>query len=210
MRAFNPGPAAGRLTIRFGMARDRTIRATHVPLLVSLVASLGALPMAAAPLVGQGGGRAPVLLRQLYGDVAVEVRQAPNQAVYVGAAGGQRTVALTLLARDLRRWADSATRVLARRVPRATRIGEWRATVEGPGLQAGAMTLTRKVDGKNTIISVFIASDQFEGVRLPLTSAEARAFVGAMRRVAATVLAPPRKPPAGRRGREPAAPEPTA
>lgn len=151
-----------------------------------------------------------MLLRQLYGNVAVEVRQAPNQAVYLGAADGHQTVALTLLARDLRRWADSATRVLARRVPRVTRVAEWRATVEGPGLEAGAMTLTRKVDGKDTMISVFIANSQFEGVRLPLTSAEARAFIGAMRRAAATVLAPPRKPPARGRGPRPPAPEPDA
>ncbi len=166
-----------------------------------------ALSLAVALLVPAGGAaQAPdtspprVLLRQLYGDVAVELRTAPAGGIRLGAADGTRTIALTVLARDLRRWSDSAVRVLAARAPRRTRAGEWRATVEGPGLEAGAMSLTRTIAKKDTTISVFISNSQFEGVKFEVGAAEARAFVAAMRRAAAVVLAPPpaRKPPATR------------
>ncbi|NUQ12862.1 MAG: hypothetical protein HUU26_11165, partial [Gemmatimonadaceae bacterium] len=52
------------------------------------------------------------LLRQLVGDVAVEVRTRTPGALVLGATDGRTSLVINLLATDVRRWADSATRIL--------------------------------------------------------------------------------------------------
>lgn len=149
--------------------------------------------------VAQGSGES--LVRQMYADVAVEVRRQDAGALLVAAAGAEKTITVRLLARDLRRWADSASRVLsARRRSRADSV-RWAATVEGPGVEAGSMSLTRAISPPDTTISVLFADTEFETVRASLSSAEARAFVTAMRKAADAAL------PAAR-GRGGAAPRP--
>jgi hypothetical protein len=139
----------------------------------------------------QESGRA--LLRQLYGDVAVVVHSAPAAAVRVGADDGKKSVTITLLARDLRRWADSASKILAARPARRGASARWRAIAEGPGVAAGSMTLSRSIAEGDTTITFFVADPEFESIRVDIAAEEARALVRAMRRVANTVLTPPRR-----------------
>lgn len=143
----------------------------------------------------QEGQRA--LLRQLYGDVAVEVRDISGGAMRFAFTDGDKTIALTLLARDVRRWADSATRVLAARRRARDSTARWQARVEGPGVEAGAISLSRTLTRTDTTIAIFAADAQFESVRAVVTAEEARALVGALRRAANAILNPPR----GRSGR---------
>jgi len=162
--------------------------------LVTLVVCAGAAihPSAEAQPTG------PVLLRQLYGDLGLEVRSAEAQAMYIGAADGQRTIAVLLLARDVRRWADSASRVLGSRLRGKEQTGRWAATVEEPGSRSGSMMLSRSIEQGDTVITVFLADNDLYGVRTTVDAFEARAFVGAMKRVAEAILFPTR--PKGKGG----------
>lgn len=149
-----------------------------------------------SPAGAQTSGRA--FLRQMYGDVAVEAREAPGGALRLGVTDGKKTVTLVLMARDVRRWADSATRVLAARKRARDSTARWQAVAEGPGIAAGSITLARTIAPGDTTITFFAADSAFEAIRTNVTLGEARALVGAMRRAANAILNPPRP---GRSGR---------
>lgn len=171
------------------------MRAVVLPIALVIASSL--LPSGSA---AQEGRRA--LLRQMYGDVAVEVRDVTGQAMRFAFTDGEKTIALTVLARDARGWADSATRVLAARRRARDSTARWQATVEGPGIEAGAITLSRTLTRTDTTISLFAADAQFESVRVVISAEEARALIGAVRRAANAMLNPPRGR-SGRRGGQP-------
>jgi hypothetical protein len=175
---------------------SRSLRIVGPPILFAL--TLGTL--AASTLPGQTPRRA--LLRQMYGNVALEVWQVTANALHIGAADGRRVLSISVLPRDLRRWTDSASRILSARATRREVESRWRAIVEEPGVQGGSMSLLRTITGADTTVSLFIADGQFEGVRTPLDPDEARVLVNAMRRAADAALAPARgrsNAPAARR-----------
>lgn len=148
---------------------------------------------------GLAGAQSPArtLLRQLYGELAFDVRtaEAGGGAIILGVADEKRSITVTLLAQDLRRWSDSLTKVLAARLPRRGQAATWNVTVAGPGLAAGTMALTRTVAPGDTSIALLVTDQDFLAVRTDLTLAEARSMAAAMRRAAALALAPPGKPP---------------
>jgi hypothetical protein len=162
------------------------LRFFRAPILFSLTLA------AVAP--AKAGGQTPrrALLRQMYGDVAIEVWQVTANALHIGAADARRVLSISVVPRDLRRWTDSAGRILTARAQRREVESRWRAIVEEPGVQGGSMSLLRTINGADTTISLFIADGQFEGVRTPLDPDEARALVSAMRRAADAALAPAR------------------
>ncbi|HEX9565211.1 MAG TPA: hypothetical protein VF981_14610 [Gemmatimonadaceae bacterium] len=166
---------------------SRFTSSAHVMAGLTLVASLWSVPSAAAAQTP-----ARVLLRQLYGDLAFDVRTADANGVQLGVADATGSIAVTILARDLRGWADSVTKILAARPPRRGQTARWDAAVTGPGLVAGSMALSRSVAPGDTSIALLVTDTQFVGVRTNLTMAEARALAGAMRRAASAVLNPPR------------------
>jgi hypothetical protein len=155
-----------------------------------VLASLWLVP--AGRTAAQPSGQ--VLLRQLHGDLAFVVRRGESQSLLLGVGDSNRSIAVSVLARDLRRWADSATRILAARAPRRGQSVTWNAAVTGPGVVAGSMALTRTVAPGDTSIALMVTDTGFVAVRTTLTLVEARALVGAMRRAATTVLTPARKP----------------
>ena len=134
------------------------------------------------------------VLRQLYGDLAFEVRTKGQGTLNVGAADSRTTVVLTLMAVDLRRWSDSVTRVLDARAPRRGQSASWNAVVAGPGNVAGSMALTRSIAPGDTTIILLVTDTAFHGVRTPLSTYEARALASAMKR-AANASMPTRVPP---------------
>lgn len=172
----------------------RTLPAPRVIVLLAVL-----IPGGAAPAQPAG----TTLVRQLYADVAIEVRRAAEGAVLVAAADGATSVAVTFLARDLRRWADSAAKVLVAKTRTRRDSARWRAMVEGPGVEAGSLSLSRAIAPPDTTISLLLADAQFQTVRFSLGAQEARAFVTAMRKAADAVIpAAPRRrgatpPPAG-------------
>lgn len=160
---------------------------TALAMLMALVASASGPSLAAA----QTGGRS--FLRQIYGDLAVEVRSAPANSLRIGVANGQRSLTITVLARDLRRWADSATRVLSARAATRRDTTRFQAMVEGPGVSAGSMTLARTISSTDTVVSFFLADAEFQTARTVISPEEAKVLVGAMRRAADAMLAPSRR-----------------
>ncbi len=153
----------------------------------------GALAFGTAESGAQQAGT--VLLRQLYGDLAFDIRMGTAGAVQMGIADSTRSVTITVLARDLQLWADSVNRILSARPPRRNRKAEWNATVRGPGVAAGTMALTRNVNGKDTTTTLLVTDADFMAVRTRLSTVEARSLMAAMRRVAK--VATSRKPRSG-------------
>jgi hypothetical protein len=113
------------------------------------------------------------------------------------------------MALDMRRWSDSATRMLAA-TPRKGQTAKWEAVVAGPGVAAGSMSLARSISPGDTTLILLVTDTAFHGVRTPLTMAEAKALAVAMKRAAMASLptkvppmkaappatkAPPKKPP---------------
>ncbi len=163
--------------------------------LASVIPSLAAaLSLCSPQQVPQSPER--LLLRQLYGDLAVEVRTKVPGTLILAAADARSSLVLTLLATDARRWADSAARILAAPAPGRGRSATWEAEVAGPGVSAGSISLSRRVAPGDTAIVLLVTDASFQGVRTELTMENARALTQAMRRAAAASVArPPRQPP---------------
>ena len=147
------------------------------------------------------------VLRQLYGDLAFEVRTRGQGSLTLGVADSRTQLVVDFMATDLRRWADSATRVLTARPPRRGRTVKWEAVVAGPGVVAGSMALARTITPTDTSIVLLVTDTAFLAVRTPLRMEEARALTAAMKRAANAALPtrpaplprtkkpPPTKPP---------------
>lgn len=146
------------------------------------------------------------VLRQLYGDLAFEVRTRGQGSLTLGVADSRTSLVFNLMATDLRRWSDSATRVLAARPPRRGQTAKWEAVVSGPGVIAGSMALARTITPTDTSIVLLVTDTAFHAVRTTLRMDEARALAAAMKRAANASLptrpaplpkaaVPPKKPP---------------
>jgi hypothetical protein len=134
------------------------------------------------------------VLRQLYGDLAFEVRTKGQGSVMVGVADSRTQLVFSLMATDLRRWSDSASRVLVAKAPRKGQSVKWEAVVAGPGNVAGSMALSRSIAPGDTSIVLLVTDTAFRGVRTSLTMEEARALAAAMKRAAMASL-PTKVPP---------------
>jgi hypothetical protein len=174
------GPSAA-VPLAFG---HRWFRAGTRVALAACLATVAAVPVAA-----QDGVR--VIARTLLGTLAVEVRASPIVGVRVGVADSSGVVLVQVRGTDARRWADSASRMLARR-PGAT--GSWRAVLEEPGMGSGALILTRLDSARVVRLALFASDNPPGGSRTGLTASEARTLVSIVRRAAAQA-APPRARP---------------
>jgi hypothetical protein len=109
----------------------------------------------------------------------------------VGVADSRTSLVITFLALDLRRWSDSATRMLAAH-PRRGSIVKWEASVAGPGVNAGSMSMARTITPTDTSVVLLVTDTSFHAVRTPLSMEDARAIAAAMKRAANASL--PTKP----------------
>jgi hypothetical protein len=178
----------------------------------NLAVALTALSLWSFP--GSAAAQAPQrsVLRQLVGDLAIEARTRGDGSMTLGAADSRSSVVVTFMAIDLRRWSDSATRMLAAK-PRRGSIIKWEASVSGPGVTAGSMSLARTITATDTTIVLLVTDTSFHAVRTPLSPEDAKALAAAMKRAAnaslptqaaplpksttprKTAVPPPKKPP---------------
>ncbi|MBK6488873.1 MAG: hypothetical protein IPF98_18960 [Gemmatimonadetes bacterium] len=158
----------------------------------------------------------PPAVRTLLGDVALILRAEGPQSLRIGVAGAARAMSLVVLTSDARRWADSATVLLAPQRPPSVRakrtardgIERSRVILEEPGVGAGSFMLTR-VDSAGTRRFLLFADDSaLSGIRQTLALDEARLLVRLVRRAATP--SPPRRPPARKGTKAGKAPEPPA
>lgn len=166
-------------------------RRRHVRVYLTTFAATAMAAFGSSLAEAQTGGRS--FLRQIYGELAVEVRSTSANSLRIGVADGRTSLTITVLARDLRRWADSASRVLAARRAGRDDTTRFQAMVEGPGVSAGSMTLSRTITATDTVVSFFVADAEFQTLRTVVDDAEARTLVAAMRRAANAMLSPPRR-----------------
>lgn len=169
--------------------------------------ALTALSLWSPAAIGAQAGTRSVL-RQLYGDLAFEGRTQGQGSLTLGVADSRTSLVVTFMATDLRRWSDSATRVLAAR-PRRGATATWEAVVSGPGVTAGSMSLARSISPTETTIVLLVTDTSFRAVRSVLSASEAGALAAALKRAAnaslptraaplprATPAPPAKKPPA--------------
>jgi hypothetical protein len=149
----------------------------------NLAVALTALSLWLLP--GGAAAQAPQrsVLRQLVGDLAMEARTRGDGSMTLGAADSRTSVVVTFMATDLRRWSDSATRMLAAK-PRRGSIIKWEASVSGPGIAAGSMSLARTITATDTTIVLLVTDTSFRAVRTPLSAEDAKALAAAMKRAA--------------------------
>ncbi|MBV6522324.1 MAG: hypothetical protein MNPFHGCM_02472 [Gemmatimonadaceae bacterium] len=145
---------------------------------------LAASIFAASHMLATDGGAQPAsqpTSRLLLGDVAVEIRPASDDRLTFAIADSVRSLVLTVLARDARRWSDSAA-ILLRPMRRSRRSDADRTVVlEEPGIEAGSISLTRRVTDAGAQWSLFVADRTFETIRVALEITDVRAVVSAMR-----------------------------
>ena len=181
----------------------------YIPRLSALAAAVLSLWSPLSQAGAQSGERS--VLRQLYGDLAFEVRTRGQGSLLVGVADARTSLVVSLMAIDLRRWSDSATRLLAAKPSRRGTTVKWEAVVDGPGVAAGSMALARTITPTDTTVILLVTDSAFRGVRTALSMAEARALAVAMKRAAnaslptraaplpkakpPAITAPPKKPP---------------
>ena len=155
---------------------------------------------------GLGAQESPrVVVRTMFGEVALEIRVARAGIISVGAADARRAVTLDVRATDAGRWADSATRLLSLKEPRrrtpgrdtaasAPPVVSRRAALEEPGVGAGSFVLARTDSAGRAFFAFFAADADLTGVRQTLEPEEARTLVRLVRRAVAAA-SPPRKRP---------------
>lgn len=185
----------------------RTCRVTSVvnfvPRSIVLVAALSL--WSAPEALAQTGQRS--LLSQLYGDLAFEARTRGQGSLTLGVADARTSVVITLMATDLRRWSDSATKILAARVRRRGETARWDASVAGPGVVAGSMSLSRTITPTDTTIVLLVTDTSFRAVRTELQPSEAVSLAAAMKRAAASSMPPRVVPPAAKTTAPPVQPK---
>ena len=180
----------------------------HKPYGPSLAALVLSLCAVAPPVLAQSGERS--MLRQLYGDLALEVRTRGQGSMMLGVADSRTSLVVTFMSLDVRRWSDSATKMLAARPPGRGKSAQWEAVVAGPGTVAGSMSMAYSIAPGDTGVTLLVTDTAFRGVRTKLTMAEAKALAAALKRAAMASLPtsvppmkaapkatppPPKKPP---------------
>ena len=183
----------------------KTIASRRRAAAIVLCCSFAILTSGAASRVAPQSSR-PVRppIRSLFGEVAVILTSEERGTLAIGIAGPIRSLSLSIRTTDARRWADSASRLLA--PPRAARrdapdshiVRRSRAVLEEPGVGAGSLILARTDSGGAQRFSLFADDGELNPIRQALDRDEAMIFVRLVRR-AATPSTDRRAPPRAKR-----------
>ncbi|HET7552050.1 MAG TPA: hypothetical protein VFK04_12205 [Gemmatimonadaceae bacterium] len=114
--------------------------------------------------------------------------------VVIGASAGDSTIATPLPAAEVKLWADSTARLLARRVPKSVKQRVYRSGIVNRETSAG-ISFTRRISAGKSSYSLFFANSDYGGFPLGVSRAEADQFVKALRRSVKTareLSTPPR------------------
>jgi hypothetical protein len=117
--------------------------------------------------------------------------------VVIGASVGDSTIAIPFPGAEVRAWADSTARLLARRVPRSAKDRIYRSGIVNRETSAGVSFTRRTASGESTY-RLFFANSDYGGFPLDVSRAEVDQFVKALRR-AATMARDLANPPRSKR-----------
>jgi hypothetical protein len=101
--------------------------------------------------------------------------------VVIGASAGDSTIATPLAAAQVKSWADSTARLLARRVARSVKQRVYRSGIVNRETSAG-ISFTRRIDSGKSTYRLFFANSNFGGFPFDLSRGEADQLVKALRR----------------------------
>jgi hypothetical protein len=114
--------------------------------------------------------------------------------VVIGASAGDSTIATPFPALEVRQWADSTVRLLARRVPKSVKERVYRSGIVNRETSAG-VSFTRRITAGKSAYRLFFANSNYGGFPLDVSRAEADQFVQSLRRAFRTareLSSPPR------------------
>lgn len=114
--------------------------------------------------------------------------------VVVGASAGDSTIATPLPAAEVKLWADSTARLLARRVGRTAKPRVYRSNIVNRETSAG-ISFTRRINAGKSSYRLFFANTSYGGFPFDVSRNEADQFVRSLRRavkMARDLSRPPR------------------
>ncbi|MGQ0767438.1 MAG: hypothetical protein ACT4OZ_17445 [Gemmatimonadota bacterium] len=128
-----------------------------------------------------------LIARTLLGETALEVRTGTG-LVRLAIGGASATIVLNLRASDARMFADSLSRALA--VRRRVRRTAWNVNIEERGTASGSMSVSLRIAGRDSTMTLFAADETLASIRQVLTPGEALVLSRHLRAAsaAATVL----------------------
>ncbi len=176
---------------RLGASPGAIRRAMHIGF---AIAACSALLGAPAKLGAQGR----VLRRNVatlpfeHGLIVIDAHS--DGRVVIGASAGDSTIATPFPAAEVRIWADSTARLLARRVPKSVKERVYRSGIVNRETSAG-VSFTRRIESGKSAYRLFFANSSYGGFPLDVSRAEADQFVQSLRRAFKTardLSTPPR------------------
>jgi hypothetical protein len=170
-------------------------RAARVAAGATLVATTAWLvPLATSPLEAQDAvvRRNAATLPFEHGLIVIDAHS--DGQVVVGASVGDSTIATPLPAPEVKLWADSTARLLARRVPKAAKPRVYRSGVVNRETSAG-ISFTRRISGGKSSYRLFFANTSYGGFPFDVSRSEADQLVQSLRsavKMARALSRPPR------------------
>ena len=179
----------------------RVVRATSlVALLLAAACSRRSSP---APSPAAPPDTTPALSRARtvtlpFGEDDVTVSGRSDERVELVVTGAD-TMTLAFAIPSVDEFLHEATRLANRKRLRRERPNLTRALIDEPGGDGGALSLSRRVNGRVLTYRLFFADNVGGGFSITVSPAEARAVLQAMREAADAVRPPPPAPPPTRR-----------
>lgn len=118
--------------------------------------------------------------------------------VVVGASVGDSTIATPFAAAEVKLFADSTARLLARTVPKSVKERSYRSGVVNGETSAG-ISFTRRINAGKSAYRFFFANSDFGGFPFDVSRVEADQFVASLRRAVRTARALSAPPPSKKR-----------
>lgn len=172
-----PRRRGGRRALRAAVAR--------IGLVAIAYAAMACIP-AAAGAQGSVVRRNVATLPFEHGLIVIDAHS--DGKVVIGASAGDSTIATPFPAAEVRRWADSTARLLARRVPKSVKQRVYRSGIVNQETSAG-VSFTRHISAGKSAYRLFFANSSYGGFPLDVSRAEADQFVQSLRRAFRTARA---------------------
>ena len=143
-------------------------------------AAVSLAPRVAPPLAAQ----APAVRRNAatlpfeHGLLVIDAHS--DGQVVVGASVGDSTIATSFPAAEVKLWADSTARLLARRVPKAAKPRVYRSGIVNRETSAG-ISFTRRISAGKSSYRIFFANSSYGGFPFDLSRSEVDQFVKSLR-----------------------------
>lgn len=181
-----------RIVLRVAARRAASVAAGVVLLAAAAMLTPLASPVAAQKAVTRQNA---ATLPFEHGLIVVDVHS--DSQIVIGASAGDSTIATPLPASEVKLWADSTARLLARRVPKTAKPRVYRSSIVNRETSAG-LSFTRRIVGGRSSYRLFFANTSYGGFPFDVTRDEADQFVRSLRsavKKARALSTPPRSKP---------------